>query len=94
MAKIELEMTLTQARRLCDVLGADNTPAILAPVHEALNRVIEAMDGAKAPWRKVVRNSYRGVTHFEDLECGHRYVLRGEAEHATQRRCKRCLEAT
>lgn len=47
-----------------------------------------------APWRKVVGRA-RGLHAIEELECGHRYVLRysknWQEDHALKRRCQRCL---
>jgi len=47
-----------------------------------------------APWRKVTGRG-RGLHAIEDLECGHRYVLRYSKnwmeDHAAKRRCQQCL---
>lgn len=95
---IEIAFTVKQARRL---MRAIHTDAELNSIYEMLRMTIEQHDqhiASKAPWRKVVRHYAANGHHYDELECGHRYMLRRShrpscdwiEDHANKRRCEKC----
>lgn len=96
---IDLTFTIQQARKVVRAL-AGNADADVTAVREELDRWLGVRDAQvknMAPWRKVTAKRAEGVYRFEDLECGHSYMLRHsknwDEEHAKRRRCEKCKAA-
>lgn len=105
---IEMTLTLQQARKLLRAVNGDReinstVDRDLADIHTYLAKWIGIADAQRAklpPWRKVVRQRTDGLYSYDELECGHRYMLRQSSRagcgwmenHAKKRRCKQCGE--
>jgi hypothetical protein len=75
--KIELEPSITEARKLVEVLSEPRcTDETLADIYWRLKDYLDRRDAIPiAPWRKVVSVDRRtSVYTFDVLECGHAYA--------------------